>query len=234
MTGEVIRQSRRGPPAQRRKRLPALADGSETLNFERFPSPLDAKLGPPQELWRLRQGCEEKQFEGPLGDAQGLIDRPLRAGDRKPARNFRHANTRALVFTNSGLLGKRSAGKDKQLAELVDSQTPYFKEVSSRGSERGTDGWGYCPGALRRPNGPSASSPSPTGVTRPDDFQSCSLFARSLAPANEAGRINRAKQTTPIIKERDPAVRHENPAGDNQPPRRRPANWPNRFPRNSG
>jgi phospholipid/cholesterol/gamma-HCH transport system substrate-binding protein len=109
---------------------------------------------------------------------------------------IRHANI-ARSIHNFRLLVEALGGKNKQLAELVDSSNAVFKTFAAEDAsvERTL---GLLPGALKKTESGLGKLAVATGVLGPT-LHKLLPFASSLAPANEA-TINLAKQTTPVLK----------------------------------
>jgi phospholipid/cholesterol/gamma-HCH transport system substrate-binding protein len=109
---------------------------------------------------------------------------------------IRHANI-ARSIHNFRLLTEALGGKDKQLAELVDSSNAVFKTFAAedRNLERTL---GLLPGALKKTESGLGKLAIATGVLGPT-LHKLQPFASSLAPANRA-TINLARQTTPVLK----------------------------------
>jgi phospholipid/cholesterol/gamma-HCH transport system substrate-binding protein len=109
---------------------------------------------------------------------------------------IRHANI-ARSIHNFRLLVEAIGGKNKQLAELVDSSNAVFKTFAAEDAsvERTL---GLLPGALKKTESGLGKLAVATGVLGPT-LHKLLPFASSLAPANEA-TINLAKQTTPVLK----------------------------------
>jgi phospholipid/cholesterol/gamma-HCH transport system substrate-binding protein len=109
---------------------------------------------------------------------------------------IRHANI-ARSIHNFRLLVEAIGGKNKQLAELVDSSNAVFKTFAAEDAsvERTL---GLLPGALKKTESGLGKLAVATGVLGPT-LHKLLPFASSLAPANEA-TINLAKQTTAVLK----------------------------------
>ena len=88
-------------------------------------------------------------------------------------------------------------GKDKQLAELVDSSNAVFKTFAAEDANVQRT-LRLLPGALHKTGVGLAKLATASNVLGPT-LHKLLPFARSLAPANEATR-KLAKETTPVIK----------------------------------
>src|SRR5947209_5950973 len=108
----------------------------------------------------------------------------------------RHANT-ARSIHNFRLLVEALAGKDKQLAELVDSSNAVFKTFAAEDANVQRT-LRLLPGALHKTGVGLAKLATASNQLGPT-LHKLLPFARSLAPANEATR-KLAKETTPVIK----------------------------------
>jgi phospholipid/cholesterol/gamma-HCH transport system substrate-binding protein len=109
---------------------------------------------------------------------------------------IRHANT-ARSIHNFRLLVEALGGKDKQLAELVDSSNAVFKTFAAEDANVQRT-LRLLPGALHKTGVGLAKLATASNVLGPT-LHKLLPFAHSLAPANEATR-KLAKATTPVIK----------------------------------
>jgi phospholipid/cholesterol/gamma-HCH transport system substrate-binding protein len=109
---------------------------------------------------------------------------------------IRHANT-ARSIHNFRLLVEALGGKDKQLAELVDSSNAVFKTFAAEDANVQRT-LRLLPGALHKTGVGLAKLATASNVLGPT-LHKLLPFARSLAPANEATR-KLANATTPVIK----------------------------------
>jgi phospholipid/cholesterol/gamma-HCH transport system substrate-binding protein len=109
---------------------------------------------------------------------------------------IRHANT-ARSIHNFRLLVEALGGKDKQLAELVDSSNAVFKVFAAEDANVQKT-LRLLPGALHKTGVNLAKLATATDVLGPT-LHKLQPFASSLKPAQEATR-KLANETTPVIK----------------------------------
>jgi phospholipid/cholesterol/gamma-HCH transport system substrate-binding protein len=109
---------------------------------------------------------------------------------------IRHANT-ARSIHNFRLLVEALGGKDKQLAELVDSSNAVFKTFAAEDANVQRT-LRLLPGALHKTGVGLAKLATATNVLGPT-LHKLQPFASSLKPAQEATR-KLANETTPVIK----------------------------------
>jgi phospholipid/cholesterol/gamma-HCH transport system substrate-binding protein len=109
---------------------------------------------------------------------------------------IRHANT-ARSIHNFRLLVEALGGKDKQLAELVDSSNAVFKTFAAEDANVQRT-LRLLPGALHKTGVGLAKLATASNVLGPT-LHKLLPFASSLKPANEATR-KLARETTPVIK----------------------------------
>ncbi|HEV7585378.1 MAG TPA: MlaD family protein [Solirubrobacteraceae bacterium] len=109
---------------------------------------------------------------------------------------IRHANT-ARSIHNFRLLVEALGGKDKQLAELVDSSNAVFKTFAAEDANVQRT-LRLLPGALHKTGVGLAKLATATNVLGPT-LHKLQPFASSLKPAQEATR-KLANETTPVLK----------------------------------
>jgi len=167
------------------------------VNFDEFLAGLDAETR--SYLQELLAGAA-----GGLKDNAAALSATLKRFD-PTAREFqliaqqveiRHANV-ARSIHNFRLLMEALGGKDKQLAELVDSSNAVFatfaqEDANVRNTLR------LLPGALRKTGSGLGKLATATNQLGPA-LHKLQPFASSLGPANEATR-RLALKTTPIVK----------------------------------
>src|SRR5450759_3150952 len=175
----------------------SLSQTAPNVNFDEFLAGLDAETRAYlQELLAgAGQGLKNngkalsaalKRFDPTARDLQEIAQQL----------EIRHANI-ARSIHNFRLLIEALGGKDKQLAELVDSSNAVFATFAKEDANLQKT-LGLLPGALHKTGiglGKLATATSVLGPT----LRQLDPFAKSLAPAQKATQLL-AEKTTPIIK----------------------------------
>jgi phospholipid/cholesterol/gamma-HCH transport system substrate-binding protein len=174
-----------------------LSQTAPNINFDEFLSALDAETRSYlQELLAgLGQGL--KNNGGALSATLKRFSPTARLIQEIAQQlEIRHANT-ARSIHNFRLLVEALGGKDKQLAELVDSSNAVFKTFAAEDANVQRT-LRLLPGALHKTGVGLAKLATASNVLGPT-LHKLLPFASSLRPANEAtSRL--AKETTPVIK----------------------------------
>jgi phospholipid/cholesterol/gamma-HCH transport system substrate-binding protein len=174
-----------------------LSQTAPNINFDEFLSALDAETRSYlQELLAgLGQGL--KNNGGALSATLKRFSPTARLIQEIAQQlEIRHANT-ARSIHNFRLLVEALGGKDKQLAELVDSSNAVFKTFAAEDANVQRT-LRLLPGALHKTGVGLAKLATASNVLGPT-LHKLLPFASSLRPANEAtSRL--AKETTPVVK----------------------------------
>jgi len=174
-----------------------LSQTAPNVNFDEFLAGLDAETRTYLQELLAGAGQGLKNNGKPLSAALKRFD-PTARDLQEIAQQLevRHANT-ARSIHNFRLLIEALGGKDKQLAELVDSSNAVFATFAKEDANlRKT--LALLPSALHKTGiglGKLATSSRVLGPT----LRQLDPFARSLAPAQEATK-RLAERTTPILK----------------------------------